>query len=404
MFELLIFAGLMTAVLPFAYLALRWLFKESVIFSISLLTVIIIYCVSILYFIVGHFGLIQMVWTLPVALLIGLVGFYFIRQIVQIPLLNAVNQLNKIADGDLNIKNVRNLKNSKTELGSLSTSIQKLAFVLKHLIKEINRSSGELYHSSTQLTAHTQNLAKDSSEQAASSEELSSTMDEIAAMVGENALNADKSKSLATQNMNNLNQLYQLSSDISNAIMGIAQKTEVINDIATQTNILALNAAVEASRAGEVGRGFAVVAAEIRKLAEKSRQAANEISTLSDNSQELVRHSGNLFNQVLPHLRSSAEMVGEISVASTEQRSGIEQINHALQQLNHVTQNNTSATEKIANTSHHLKNVSERLNNSLQFFKTTKSKPKPVKDSDTRVFKPNIILNDVMLDKKEAVY
>ncbi len=401
MHELLIFSGLMTAVLPFAYLVLRWLFKKSVLFIISLLTVIIIYCVSVLYFIVGQFGLIQMVWTVPAALLIGLFVFYFIRQIVQLPLLEAVSQLNKIAEGDLNIKNVKNLQTGKTELGSLSSSIQKLAFVLKHLIKEINRSSDELLHSGVQLTTHTQHLAKDSSEQAASSEELSSTMEEIAAMVGGNALNADKSHLLAAENMNHLAQLYQLSSDINTAIKGIGEKTQIINDIATQTNILALNAAVEASRAGEAGRGFAVVAAEIRKLAEKSRQAADDISQLSSESQVVVHTSAQLFNQVLPHLRSSAELIAEISAASAEQRSGIDQVNHALQQLNQVTQNNASASEKIANTSDHLKRVAERLKNSLQFFKPNKSNPTPVKT--TREYKPNVILNKVMQKKTERV-
>jgi len=148
----------------------------------------------------------------------------------------------------------------------------------------------------------------------------------------------------------------------------IAQKISIIEEIARQTDLLALNAAIEAARAGEHGKGFAVVAAEVRKLAERSQQAAAEINTLSSSSMAVTESTGALLNRLVPDIQKTAELVQEISAASTEQNSGAIQVNKALQQLDQVVQQNASASEQLSSTAEELSSQAEQLQSVIAFF------------------------------------
>ncbi len=152
------------------------------------------------------------------------------------------------------------------------------------------------------------------------------------------------------------------------AMKNIAEKISIIEEIARQTNLLALNAAIEAARAGEHGKGFAVVAAEVRKLAEKSGEAAGEISELSSESVEVAEQAGELLAMILPDIQKTAELVQEISAASTEQDAGAELISKAMQQLDSVVQQNASASEEMAATAGQLSGQSEQLKQAMGFF------------------------------------
>ncbi|MBF0476958.1 MAG: hypothetical protein HQK59_14235, partial [Deltaproteobacteria bacterium] len=136
-----------------------------------------------------------------------------------------------------------------------------------------------------------------------------------------------------------------------------------------QTNMLALNAAIEAARAGEHGKGFAVVAAEVRKLAERSQNAAKEISSLSISSVEVAEHAGKLIETIIPDIQKTAELVQEINASSSEQADGIQQVSKAVQQLDQVIQQSASAAEEMASTSEQLSAQSEQLKEIIAFFK-----------------------------------
>jgi methyl-accepting chemotaxis protein len=152
------------------------------------------------------------------------------------------------------------------------------------------------------------------------------------------------------------------------SIKEIADKITIIGDIAFQTNILALNAAVEAARAGEHGRGFAVVASEVRKLAERSRSAAGKIDQLSKNGVEIAETASRQFELVVPEIDHTSKLLQEITAASNEQTTGIEQINSSIQALSHITRQNASASEEMAASAKELANQSEELKEVISYF------------------------------------
>ncbi len=152
----------------------------------------------------------------------------------------------------------------------------------------------------------------------------------------------------------------------------IAEKISIINDIAFQTNILALNAAVEAARAGEHGRGFAVVATEVRKLAERSKNAAEEIDELFRSGVKISEEAGQQLEAIVPEIEKTAKLIQEIAAASKEQNSGAEQINTAIQQLNIITQKSASTSGNVAVNAETLSKQAEKLRNIISFFTVNK--------------------------------
>jgi methyl-accepting chemotaxis protein len=194
-------------------------------------------------------------------------------------------------------------------------------------------------------------------------------MEEMASNVKQNADNASQTEKIARQS--------SLDAEASGVAVGravkametIAEKITIVQEIARQTDLLALNAAVEAARAGEHGRGFAVVASEVRKLAERSQAAAQEIGTLSVETVKSAQQAGEMLTRLVPDIKRTAELVEEITAACREQDVGSSQINQAIQQLDQVTQQNAAASEQVSSTSEELTSQAEQLQSTIAFFK-----------------------------------
>ena len=169
------------------------------------------------------------------------------------------------------------------------------------------------------------------------------------------------------------------------AMLQIAKKISIIEDIARQTRTLSLNATIEAAKAQEHGKGFAVVAAEVRALAEQSRSAAEEINELVRSSVAVAEKAGEMLKKLVPDIQKTAELVQEVNAASNEQSTGTEQINRAIQQLDQVIQQNSATSEEIAATAEELAGQAEQLQNTIAFFKVNATAQKTPGDTQSRV-------------------
>ena len=202
-------------------------------------------------------------------------------------------------------------------------------------------------------------------------------MDTMSSSIGQNSDNARVTDSMASKTSKEAVDGGMAVNDTIVAMKQIASKIGIVDDIAYQTNLLALNAAIEAARAGEHGKGFAVVAAEVRKLAERSQQAAKEIGELAGSSVSTAERAGKLLNEIVPSIQKTSELVQEIAAASAEQSQSVVQIGGALGQLSKATQQNASASEELAATSEELSGQAEQLQQSVAFFKIGDDAAKP---------------------------
>ncbi len=248
-------------------------------------------------------------------------------------------------------------------------SIVEMTMKLKEIVSSILSGADNMTSASQQISSSSQQLSQGANEQAASVEEVSSTMEEIVSNIEQNNENASQTQKISSTAYTGIKEVNDRSQQAVEANEKISEKINIINDIAFQTNILALNAAVEAARAGEHGKGFAVVAAEVRKLAENSKNAAGEIVSLSHNSLNITQEAGEKLAQMLPEIEKTNSLVQEISAASNEQTNGAGQVNSAIQQLNSVTQQNASASEELATSAEEMNSQAEQLKQIVEFFK-----------------------------------
>ncbi|MDW5417184.1 methyl-accepting chemotaxis protein [Iodobacter sp. CM08] len=261
--------------------------------------------------------------------------------------------------------------------GQFSSSHENsLLFALHSMVEKLNEVLIDISATSHLLakTAHIINLsAKDltynAMEQATSIEATSAYLEQLTATVAQNNENTRITEDISTHSSKNAIAGGEAVKKTVQAMREIASKIRIIDDIAYQTNLLALNAAIEAARAGEQGKGFAVVAAEVRKLAERSQTAAQEISILASNSVEQAECAGKLLNEIVPSIRKTADLVQEIAAASSEQFIGIEQINQSATKLNIVTQATAMAAESLSTTSDELSLHAQKLEDVIGFFK-----------------------------------
>ncbi len=307
-----------------------------------------------------------MIIGLVVALLLGILIAYFISNAITRPILEAVSVANRMADGDLMVDIS---VDSRDETGQMLKSMQRMVGKIKNVVADIRTASENVAAGSQQMSAGSEEMSQGATEQAASAEEASSSMEQMAANIKQNADNALQTEKIALQSADKAQNGGQAVQETVVAMKDIAEKINVIEEIASKTDLLALNAAIEAARAGEHGKGFAVVASEVRKLAEHSRTAAAEISKLSKSSVDIAEDAGRMLVELVPEIQKTAELVQEISAASNEQNAGAEQINQAIQQLDQVIQQNAGAAEEMSSTAEELASQAEQLQDTISFFR-----------------------------------
>jgi methyl-accepting chemotaxis protein len=270
----------------------------------------------------------------------------------------------QIALGDLGVT-VKVLSEKDTLGKSLTEMLEKL----NEIVGEVKISAANVASGSQQLSATSEQMSQGATEQASAVEEASSSMEEMSANIRQNADNASQTEKIAQKASEDAAEGGKAVSQTLTAMKDIAERIRVIEEIARQTDLLALNAAIEAARAGEHGKGFAVVASEVRKLAEKSRSAAGDISKMSRASVAVAEGAGQMLDRMVPDIQKTAELIQEISAASNEQNTGADQINRAIQQLDQVIQQNASASEEMSSTAEELSSQAEQLQELVAFFK-----------------------------------
>jgi methyl-accepting chemotaxis protein len=296
------------------------------------------------------------------AVLLGVV----ISRMITKPVLLGVRAAEGLAAGDLN---QRIDLEQKDEIGALAEALRHMIAKLREVVGQVQGGAENVASGSEELSATTQSLSQGATEQAASVEEISSSMEEMAANIRQNADNAKQTEQIALATARDAQNGGDAVASTVTAMKQIAEKIGIIEEIARQTNLLALNAAIEAARAGEHGKGFAVVAAEVRKLAERSGNAAGEISELSSSSVEIAEKAGELLAKIVPDIQRTAELIQEIAASSVEQNAGAEQVNRAIQQLDQVVQQNASASEEMASTAEELSSQALQLQETVSYFR-----------------------------------
>ena len=305
-----------------------------------------------------------------VAVIIGLallsLVIYFLINGISKKLLVAINFSQKISDGDLSS---RIEINDKDEIGQLAGSMNQMADKLKEFVGRINSSSENINSASSFISRYSSELSQGASGQAASAEEVMASIEEMGSNIHSNTENAKQTEKISNQTLIGVTNGSKSANQTLKAINEIAEKISIINDIAFQTNILSLNAAVEAARAGQHGKGFGVVATEVKKLAERSQEAASYINELSSKGVNISIQAEKELSTLVPEVEKTATLISEITNASSEQSNGVDQIQSAVQTLTDIAQKNAAFSVELDDKAKSLTKEAGHLKTIINFFK-----------------------------------
>ena len=318
-----------------------------------------------------------------VIIAIAILIMIFLSRSLSIPIKVAVDAAQQISTGDLKLTIENKYLERKDEIGLLAKALNQMINKLTEVVSVVLTGSEQIATASEQLSSGNQDLSNRTEQQATALEETSSAIEEMNSSIRSNADNTGSADQLSRDALEKtsdgsaaVSTMITSMNEISVSSNKIADIIEVINNIAFQTNLLALNASIEAARAGEQGKGFAVVAVEVRKLAKRSDKAASEIAEIIktsnrkvDDGVEIANKAGDMLTEINGSVKKVTALVGEISAASQEQLSSVDQIDKTLSSLDENTQKNAALVEEAASSTEELSAQAEELNTNINFFK-----------------------------------
>lgn len=299
-------------------------------------------------------------------IVIGLIFLQFTNQIIN-PIKSIQHYAEEIAKGNLDTMHIAH--NRKDEIGQMIDALTGMTEKLTHTIASILKSSDAVYKTSKAMKADVAEIAERAAQQASSMEEISTSMGEIMAASRQNNAHAQTALHISNSASSRMQEGTATVEMASNTMIDIAEKINIIGEIATQTNILALNAAVEAARAGESGKGFAVVAAEVRKLAVKSKEASDLIEQIANNGKTMAISASAAISAIMPDIDKTARLVDEITANSENQSTAVTQINTGIGILNQNTQHTAQSADKMTDYAQLLHQQALALNDILKQFR-----------------------------------
>lgn len=363
----MLFGIIVVANLAIFAIVKRIVFKKSVVLNATnpiTLSNLLIVCIS---YYAGTLELSRAVMLAPLVLLSILFSYIGLRRQLKKPFDLLQTQTSQLTQGNLSVDDV--LYQKQDEIGNLTIAINQHKEMLRTLKSEVESASSEISETETQLASDSHKLAEIANRQAASLESVSTSVEKLYTNVKQSGQHALATRQIATQASEKLQNVGQASVESLQSIETITQKIGIINDIATQTNILALNAAVEAARAGDHGKGFAVVATEVRKLAERCRQAADEITQMSEQMVKSATATNQLLSNLIPDMERNAVLMQEVTASTHEQVNDIENINRSVKELNQNGQDSVTISETLTERTSQLSSQFSKLNGAIAYFK-----------------------------------
>ncbi|WP_085919456.1 methyl-accepting chemotaxis protein [Halomonas sp. CSM-2] len=297
-------------------------------------------------------------------------------------LLSARDAMNDIASGEGDLTQ-RLPEEGNDEITQIAAAFNRFVATMDTVLQDVRSSSESVHNAATEIANGGQDLSRRTENTASSLQQTSASMEEITSTVEHTSTSAKEANQLSQAASDVAGRGGQAVSEVITTMEDIAESSgkigdivSLMNNIAFQTNLLALNASVEAARAGEHGRGFAVVAEEVRKLAQRSNDAANDIKNLIEDAQgkvqngsKRVHNAGETMDDIVNNITRVTDVLGEITSATTEQSDGIGQVNIAVADLDRMTQENAAMVEESTTAAEQLKDQADHLTETISRFK-----------------------------------